>query len=457
MTLFGDLSKAYDKAQQLSMLPTLLVMKGASKAGDVLKKHTFLGKTVKDANTADNKRIWRGSRGLRKHILEPSIKKTDEKSGGAIKDMRNSYESYQNWGKNLAERHALSSHNPSPKQVSALAERFRNNTASDEDKEKIKNLKLRFDPTTKTLVPRKPLAQEAIFERLGEEATSPDMQRLMTALKDNRLSPEDHKMLQAFGLKAYTDGSMESIKELPINPLEKKLCGYFDEDLSKISKLNMEDISDENLKLNLRTMRAKQFESLAPTMMDVLAELHLKVENGVLVDTTPKTVDSSESKKAAPKALPLSPIERSLLDKIKAQKPETDTDKLLANIRSGQLSEDDRTQLANLNFKVLDNKTLVDLEKDELSPSEIQLYKLLANEPKADITHIHEMKNEGLKEQFGYIRNQQLGKLDSRIQLSLNTLGLSIDEKNGRILDLDSKNSLDKRFPEPIKEDSIQT
>ncbi len=456
MTLFGDLSKAYDTAQKLPMMPTLLLMQGASKAGDVVKKHTFLGKTVKDANTNENKRIWRGSRGLRKHILEPAIKKLDEKSGGALKALRNSYTRYQNSEKKLAERQAaLSNKNPSQKQVSALAERFRNNTASDEDKAMLERLKLRYDPTTKTLVPRKPLSQEAIFERLGEEATSPDMQRLMTALKDNHLSLEDHKMLKAFGLKAHTDGSMESIKEFPINPLEKRLCDYFDEGLSKTSKLNMEDIADEALKLNLRSMRAKQFDKLDDAMMDVLAELHIKVEDGVLLDTTPKTVEASESPKAAPKALPLSPIEKSLLDKIKDQKLEANTQELLASIRKGELSNTEVQQLADLNFKVLDNKTLVDLEKDKLDPIEIQLYKLLANDPKADITHIHQMKNEGLKEQFVYIKNGQLDKLDSRIKLSLNNLGLSIDEENGRILDPNKR--LDQYFSKPPKENSIQT
>lgn len=406
MTLFGDLGNAYDKAQQLPMLPTLLVMKGASKAGDLLKKHTFLGKAVKDTNTGENKRIWRGSRGLRKNILEPSIKTTDEKSGGTLKGLRNSYTSYQNWGKKLAERHAaLSSKNPSPKQVSALAERFRNNTASDADKEKIKNLNLRYDTNTKTLVPRKPLEQKDILERLGQTEASEGGEQLMTDIQNNALSPEDHKMLQAFGLKAYPDGSVESIKELPLNPLEKRLCVYYNQDLSKASKLQMEDINDENLKLNLRMMRANQFNSLAPTMMDVLAELNLKVENGVLVDNTPKTVESSES----PEAVTVSNAE-------------------------------------------------INLEKDELSPSEIELYKILANEPKADITHIHEMKNEGIKEQFGYIRNGQLDKLDKALKTRLGMLGLSIDEENGRIREpKDPNKSLDKRFPEPLKEDSIKT
>ncbi len=291
MTLFGDALKAYTTVQQLPMLPAMLAMKGAAKAGDVLKQHTFLGKrvTVKDASGETQKRIWRGSRFLRKHILEAGIDKLNTLTSGSIKKGVDRYADYHAFGRKLAERNAnLSSRSgPSPKTVADLATRFRQGKETPEDKDKLNKLKLRYNPLTESIVSPgvlKASMEEEILKRFmqDKEALPPDTKALLQKLESHTLDEKDKTLLHAFGLKARPDGSLQKLPELPLTPLEQKLCDYFDASLGKTTRL--EAIKDEVLKLKLRTIRSGQFEKLDEGMRAVFQELGLKIHNGVLVE-----------------------------------------------------------------------------------------------------------------------------------------------------------------------------
>lgn len=439
MTLFGDALKTYTTVQQLPMLPAMLAMKGAALAGTALKKHTFLGKTVtvKDASGEEQKvkdasgkeqltqkRIWRGSRFLRKHILEAGIDKLNTLSGGSVKQGVDRYAAYHAFGKKLAERNAsfASPTGPSPKTVAELATRFRQGQETQEDKEKLDQLNLRYNPLMGIIVSPEVLKasmKEEILNRFmdDKEALPPDTQELLQRLEQNALDEKDKQLLQAFGLKARPDGSLETVKELPLTPLEQRLCSYFDDSLASHKGLSMQDISDEVLKMNLRTIRARQFDKLDVGMDAVFKELNLTIQGGKLAEL--------------PKPLPPLPgqlreVENSLSDtenSLNKAPNETDTENTL-NPTENTLSDSENT----------------------LNPTEEELYKMLTNQKEAkDIQHISDMENPALKLAFTKIRKGKFNELDPYIQssLRLNALGLKIQE--GKITgDIKLKSSIYK-------------
>ncbi len=377
MTLFGDALKGFNTAQQIPMLPAMLAMKGAGKAGAVLKNNTVLGKTVKNTTSPEQKRIWRGSRFLRKHILEVGIGKLNTLTGGMLKKGVDRYADYHAYGKKLAERNAAPglSTVPSPLSTKALLSRYKEGTSTLEDLELLDRLNLAYNPLTDSLATPEALkasSQDEILKRFMEnqESMPSDTKALLDRLDTHALTEQDQQVLRAFGLRARLDGSLERLNELPLSPPEQKLCAYFDDRFTGKQGLKIQDIKDDILKLNLRTLRAGQFEKLAEGMSAVFQELNLDIKEGKLVEVKV--------------AKPLPPLPQKLTE-----------------------------------------------QENTLNPTEKELYQLLSN-TKEDIQQISDMQNPALRVAFTKIKEGKLQELDPRIQTSLNTLGLKIQD--GKVL-----------------------
>lgn len=372
MPLFGDALKAYNFVQQAPMLPAMAAMQAAKAVGSGLKKHTPLGKTVQNkTNDVETKRIWRGSRFLRKHILERRIHTLNALTGGAVKRSVDGYAAYHATGKTLAQRNAEigARTTPSPLRTRDLIARYKAGEPTPEDLQLLEKLNLSYNPLTDSLATPEALkasSHDEILKRFMEDPPAADTKALLARLDTQTLTEQDQNILRAFGLEAKIDGSLEKLNELPLNPPEQKLCAYFDDSFEGKQGLKMEDIKDDVLKLNLRTIRAQQFDKLDNGMQEVFKELNLSIKQGKLVETK--------------MAKPLHPLPR-------------------------QLSE----------------------AENKLSEIEKEAYTLFSN-TKEDIQRISDMQNPDLKKAFTQIREGKLNELDPRIQLGLSTLGLSVEE-----------------------------
>lgn len=166
-----------------------------------------------------------------------------------------------------------------------LVARFKTGKATEADKAFIEQeLKLKYNRLDNKFSPpeRIQTRMEQEIEKRFMDVIS-DTKRFIELIATNRLQKEDHQLLNAFGLKAHADGSLEVIKELPLNLLEKKLCEAFDGGLKHIKHIDA--IQDPALKHTIRLIRTGLYpeHAFSEQVQEQLRELHLKIENGKLV------------------------------------------------------------------------------------------------------------------------------------------------------------------------------
>lgn len=169
-----------------------------------------------------------------------------------------------------------------------IAERFKRGQATDKDKTFIESeLKLKYNRLDHKFSPAERIQarmEQVIHERFGDDFFT-NTKDFIKRIEDNRLGKDDHRLLHAFGLKAHADGSLETIKELPLNPLEKTLCESFDGSLKYTHTIA--GIQDPALKYTIRLMRTGLYsqDGLSEQVQEQLKALGLTLKDGTLVKT----------------------------------------------------------------------------------------------------------------------------------------------------------------------------
>jgi hypothetical protein len=182
-------------------------------------------------------------------------------------------------GQNLAKKE------PAPQKQDLLA-RFKTGKETEADKAFIEQqLKLKYNRLDHKFSPPERIQarmEKEILDRCGDFFS--DTKRFIKLIQENKLAREDHQVLNAFGLKAHPDGSLEIIQEPPLNPLEKKLCESFDNSLKHI--LHTDDIKDPALKYTIRLIRTGLCpqDDFSEQVQEELKKLNLKIEDGKLVE-----------------------------------------------------------------------------------------------------------------------------------------------------------------------------